>query len=505
MKKLNIILAALLLVTAAACNKQEINKITDYTGVVVEESTMEPIAGVKVSVTNGSRVYTSTRTDENGAFALTVDFDKITTDFFLLLDGAPNLPIAKVELRGMGQQTYDYREVVLYNKNSPSVSTSEPADVFARSATFGGTVTDAHGFNITERGVCWSTSPYPTIDNESRIMGNGLGEFSATITELQKETTYYVRAYAINSAGIGYGQEVTFTTLTASSGLFSVSATKKVYFSLGNLQYQASTNTWRFAEHPWDVVGFDYPSYNGNPSGTFGNVYENGMRCNNDLASSTYSGWIDLFAWGTSGYDHGANCYEPWSLSKYFSDYNAYGLDYSCLYDQTGMADWGYNPISNGGNEENKWRTLTSEEWDYLVNGRNTVSGLRSVAATVNGIQGVVLLPDNWKESNYTLTPTNSLTYNYYASNIISSNDWTDVFESEGAVFLPIAGRYYGAFSDSAYKEHDKLYYWTSSRGFTVYTNLATIDIVRGPKLEILHNMGDYMNWLSVRLVRDAH
>ena len=59
-------------------------------------------------------------------------------------------------------------------------------------------------------------------------------------------------------------------------GLFSVSATQRVYFSQGNLQYQASTDTWRFAEHQYDYVGSD-----------------------NRSISSTYSGWIDLFGWGT--------------------------------------------------------------------------------------------------------------------------------------------------------------------------------------------------------------
>ena len=81
-------------------------------------------------------------------------------------------------------------------------------------------------------------------------------------------------------------------------GLFSISPTQQVRFAPGNLQYQASTNTWRFAEHQWDVIGSD----------------------NSDI-SSTYSGWIDLFGWGTSGWNSGANCYQPWSVSVDDSDY----------------------------------------------------------------------------------------------------------------------------------------------------------------------------------------
>lgn len=57
--------------------------------------------------------------------------------------------------------------------------------------------------------------------------------------------------------GTTYGNELSFTTspVGAINGLFSVSATQQVYFSQGNLQYQASTNTWRFAENQWDYVG----------------------------------------------------------------------------------------------------------------------------------------------------------------------------------------------------------------------------------------------------------
>ena len=128
-----------------------------------------------------------------------------------------------------------------------------------------------------------------------------------------------------------------------------------VYFSQGNLQYQASTNTWQFAGHQWDYVGDA-----------------------NQNISQTNGGWIDLFGWGTSGYNHGANAYQPWSTSTEYSDYYAYGAYTNNLYNQTGQADWGYNAISNGGNAENSgWRTLTRQEWEYVFNTRTTTSRIR--------------------------------------------------------------------------------------------------------------------------------
>lgn len=98
----------------------------------------------------------------------------------------------------------------------------------------------------------------------------------------------------------------------ALSGVFQVSETKQVRFAKGNLQYNAKSNTWRFAETQWSMVG---------ESDFLGNVFENGIQCSNDSVSPTYGGWIDLFGWGTSGWNSGANCFEPWSTSNQSDDY----------------------------------------------------------------------------------------------------------------------------------------------------------------------------------------
>ena len=217
----------------------------------------------------------------------------------------------------------------------------------------------------------------------------------------------------------------------AINGLFSINANgDQVYFSQGNLQYQASTNIWRFAENQWDFVG----------DAGAGTVFENGIKCNNVLMSSSYNGWIDLFAWGTSGYNHGAICYQPWSTSNTHGDYLAYGIWNASLNDQTGQADWGYNSISNGGDQENQWRTLTNDEWNYLFFSRNTISGIRFVRTVVNGVFGIVILPDDWDSSIYGFVGCNSVGTNNN-ENIISTSDWETELEPNGAVFLPGAGR----------------------------------------------------------------
>ena len=382
----------------------------------------------------------------------------------------------------------------LQNASLPTVTTSQVTNITQTSATGGGTVTSSGGGTVTERGICWSTSHNPTTNGSHASNGTGTGSFSVNMTSLSANTIYYVRAYAINSMGTAYGGEVSFTTsqmttytiivsadpstggsvngggsyqqgqsctvsataalgyafinwredgnvvssnasytfivtanrtlvanFTAVSswpngvlpGVFSVSETQQVHFSQGNLQYKASTNTWRFADNQWQCIG-------------------------NAQTGSSQTIDRDLFGWGTSGYNHGAVCYQPWSTSTYYSDYYAYGNWIYNLYNLSGQADWGYNPISNGGNIANQWRTLTWTEWHYVFNTRSTASGIRFAKANVCDVNGMLLLPDDWDSSIYYLNNTNSAEASF-DSNTISSSQWITL-ENAGAVFLPAAG-----------------------------------------------------------------
>ncbi len=296
-------------------------------------------------------------------------------------------------------------------------------------------------------GVCWSTFPNPT-KNDNHITRWYVGDYDTfQIGGLSPSTTYYVRAYT----GSSYSNELSFTTPEdlwtdgVLPGMFSVGVHQAVHFSKGNLQYRASTNTWRFAVNQWSFVGGQYEydpdcgeewkSMTVNP----GNVYsESGAKCYNNSPSSTYSGWIDLYGWGTSGNNHGAVCYQPWSANANASQYYAYGNSTCNLYDQTGQADWGSNAISNGGNQPNQWRTLTKEEWAYVFNTRTTASGIRYAKAVVFGVKGVILLPDDWDASYYVLNNTNSGSASF-SSNEIAADQW-NTLESHGAVFLPETG-----------------------------------------------------------------
>ena len=97
----------------------------------------------------------------------------------------------------------------------PSLTTTEITDITGNSATGGGSVTDAGGGEITARGIVYGTEPSPTLENASKTSdGTGTGDFVSSLTGLSEKTTYYVRAYATNAGGTGYGPEISFKTLS---------------------------------------------------------------------------------------------------------------------------------------------------------------------------------------------------------------------------------------------------------------------------------------------------
>ncbi len=94
----------------------------------------------------------------------------------------------------------------------PVLSTSAVTAISYTAATSGGNVANDGGSSILSKGICWNTSDEPTINNNKTTESGGVGVFTSNLTQLVPNTLYYVRAYATNSAGTGYGNQVTFTT-----------------------------------------------------------------------------------------------------------------------------------------------------------------------------------------------------------------------------------------------------------------------------------------------------
>ena len=267
---------------------------------------------------------------------------------------------------------------------------------------------------------------------------------------------------------------------TATIGEFSVSEYNKVIFAKGNLQYKASTSTWRFAENQYDVVGHQL----------IGNVYENGVKSNNTRISQDYDGWIDLFGWGTSGY------MGRWPF-LYEDDSDLYAdLKDICQI----QYDWGtYNTI--GTDDSHDWRTMTANEWDYLLNDRPNAANLMTFAL-VDKTLGLVLLPDDYweNESSVRLNVTNR----DKISNFLNISQWNEL-EKSGVVFLPCAGmreenelEYYG----------EEGIYWTA----TAEDDYDAFALVFDGDIELDEDAGweydldsnDKPCGCSVRLVKDV-
>ena len=98
---------------------------------------------------------------------------------------------------------------------TPTVTTGSVSNITSSTATVAGNVTADGGATVTERGICYSTSQNPTTANSKVASGSGTGSFSANLSGLAANTTYYARAYAINAQGTSYGSQVSFTTTTS--------------------------------------------------------------------------------------------------------------------------------------------------------------------------------------------------------------------------------------------------------------------------------------------------
>ena len=269
-------------------------------------------------------------------------------------------------------------------------------------------------------------------------------------------------------------------------GLFIVDESgQEVRFSQGNLQWSATNGgsiatthnvngggtaagTWRFAEHQYDFMG------NANIN-----------------ATNRSTGWIDLFGWGTSGY----NGKSPNMTSTTNSDYGNGSADIAGT-----NYDWGvYNAISNGGNIPGQWRTLTHAEWNYILNGRNGASGKKALGRIVVSedvsVNGLIVVPDNWTGSGFN--------NGGYASNTYTLDQWEDM-EAAGAIFLPAAGNRYGVGQRPSDHINSGLYWTTTSVSNQAYLHYFTGGTTLTYGVTEI-NKYNRLWGLSVRLVQEAN
>ena len=224
---------------------------------------------------------------------------------------------------------------------------------------------------------------------------------------------------------------------------FSVSSTQKVYFSKGNLQYIASSNTWQFASTQTEVIG----------------------NANSNISAS-YSSPIDLFGWGT-----GTN---PTNTSTDNDNYSTFN-------------DWGTRTLYGS----TTWRTLSYNEWAYLLGTRD---GNRFAKAIINSKYGVILFPDNYSPS-ITISNINNEGANFVN---ISTSNWTKL-ESDGCIFLPTSGFRNGTTITNVASAG---YYWTSTSSNATYSRRI---VFNNTSFYSSNFAGNKHNGNAVRLVQDAN
>ena len=261
---------------------------------------------------------------------------------------------------------------------------------------------------------------------------------------------------------------------------FSVSSTTQVFFSQGNLQYRPSTKTWRFAEHQYDIRQF-----------------EDHDLFNEGEINATYKQWFDTFGYATSGWFTEIHSYKPYLRSLNRTDYY---IEESPDNDMTGEyanADWGvYNAISNGGNKKGLWRTLTVEEWEYLLVGRPLAEELCKIVMIDGSYIGLCILPDNYfdvYDPSFKFIAQGIHKYNNfnqyytYLDADLTMEEW-EALETKGVVFLWLSPPSTSKISTM---------YWTA-------THHTAIDVDRRDG-KIIIDKNDIPNLFNyVRLVQDV-
>ena len=260
-------------------------------------------------------------------------------------------------------------------------------------------------------------------------------------------------------------------TMKSIKGKFTVSSTgNKVQFSSGNLRYYTSQPIrWEFAANQYDALRGDnivYPA---------------------PFYDASFNTCIDLFGYGTSGYNDREPTRNLPSDAYYFSgDITGDDADY----------DWGVK-IRKDYKTTEQWRTLTQTEWTYLLSKRTNAKQLYGFA-TVAGVSGLILLPDDWSSDG--MPEFTSGTSGGYDNNTYSSEQWSQM-EENGAVFLPITGYRSGTMNSGmvvmSAEDYDYSgYYWSSTAG-------KCLNFSSSPSITCATTTGNRSNGYAVRLVHD--
>jgi uncharacterized protein (TIGR02145 family) len=307
----------------------------------------------------------------------------------------------------------------------PILTTSLVSNITQTTATSGGNITSDGGSTIKARGVCWSTENTPSIVDCTTIDGTGTGSFTSNIAGLVANTTYYVRAYATNSAGTGYGNAVTFTTQAGTGGTVT-DIDGNVYHTV-----TIGTQTWMVENlkttkyRNSDVI----PNVTGNPNWFNQTILETGGYCN-------------------------------------YADNSNYAATYGRLYNWYAVSDT-RNIAPTG------WHVPSDAEWTTLTNylgGEDVAGGKLKEAGTAH-----------WKspnfatnESGFTALPGGfHLSEEFYSIGDVGAW-WSSTEDTIGGAWI----RYAANSIDNLYRWGDRKFYGYSIRCIKDLTNKVEIPVL---------------------------
>jgi len=185
-------------------------------------------SGVVWSINTNPTVLLSTKTNNGAAGTIPGNITGLTpgTTYYVKA-----YAITQVDTVYGAEKTF-----VTLPPSVPSIVTNPVTSILSNKATSGGNSIDSGGYKVIEKGICWSLAPNPTTTNFKNIEGTGNASFVSVMKNLTPSTTYYVRAYAKNSLGTGYGNEYSFTTTTAVPTITAIPGT----IDFGNVSYNAN-------------------------------------------------------------------------------------------------------------------------------------------------------------------------------------------------------------------------------------------------------------------------
>ena len=221
MKKNSILFAFIslisIMVLVQGCKKATVSELT--TTAISEVTLTTAVSGGKITSDGGEDILQkgvcwSTTQSPTIASSITNDGNGSTAYTSNLIDLTAGTPyyVRAYATNSVGTAYGNEVTFATHEITGAVLNTTEVTTVTSVSAVAGGNITDAGGGTITARGICWGTSPNPTITDNKTTSGTGPGIFTGTLTELTDGTTYYYRAYATNNSGTTYGQELHFIT-----------------------------------------------------------------------------------------------------------------------------------------------------------------------------------------------------------------------------------------------------------------------------------------------------